>query len=156
MTWLALLLAATPVAADHVEVGALVTIPHVALRLSDREPLGAAISVPWTLKLVAASPRPFLHHWLLVEPGVVIAKEVAFRGRFGFRLTGELTSWLNVGAGFGVSIDVPTAGVAIAPSPEVMVRVGSGPTGYGVAFARLEPQLDHSVVGYVGVGYAFW
>lgn len=156
MTWLALLLAATPVASDHVEAGALIAIPHVALRVSDREPLGGAVSLPWTLRLVTAPPRPFVPRSLIIEPGVVFGKEVAFRGRLGFRWSWDPVSWLSAGVGFGIAGEFGAEELRVAPSPELVVRVGRGPIGYGALFGRLEPQLDGSVVGYVGLGYTFW
>lgn len=156
MTWLALVLAATPVAADHVEAGPIVAIPHVAVRISDREPIGAAISLPWALKLVSVERKSFAPNWMLIEPGVVIGRETAFRGRLGFRWTWAVTSWLEAGVGFGIAGEFFTKTIRVAPSPEVSVRLGKGPAGFGALFARIEPQLDGSAVGYVGIGYAFW
>ena len=140
----------------RVEAGAIVAIPHVAVRISDREPIGAAISLPWALKLVSVERKPFVPNWMIIEPGVVIGRETAFRGRLGFRWTWALTSWLEAGVGFGIAGDFLLKAIRVAASPEVVVRIGKGPVGYGALFARLEPQLDGSVAGYIGVGYAFW
>ena len=156
MIWVAFVLAATPVATDHVEAGPIIAIPHVAVRISDREEIGAAISLPWSLKLVSVERKPFVPNWMIIEPGVVIGREVAFRGRLGFRWTWALTSWLETGVGFGIAGDFLVKAIRVAPSPEIVVRIGKGPVGYAALFGRLEPQLDGSAVGYVGVGYAFW
>ncbi len=156
MTLLAvLLLAATPAPHDHFEPGAIFSIPHVAVQFSEREQLGFIVTLPWAIRMKTPSDKPFMPRVFVVEGGVLIAKETAFKGRVGLRWLYPITSWLEAGAGFGLTGELGTTAL-MASSFEVLARFGSGPIGYGTIFGRSELRLDGSSAWIAGLGFAFW
>lgn len=152
---LALITCATPANTAGLDPGAVVTLPpHVGVVLGTRDPIGVAVFLPWVLKLVPEGefPRPTQ---LVVELGAVFRATSAFTARVALRWLYETVPWLALGGGLGGGFE---AGLEIRPgtSIELVARLGTGPTGFGMITTRGELRMDGSLTWLVSAGATYW
>lgn len=149
---LALLTSASP----RLEPGSILTLPpHVGVVLSNSEPIGVALFLPWVLRLNGDDAPGFGPNQLVVEAGAVFREQISFSGRLALRFLRSLRGWLAIGGGVGMGVE---AGPMVRPvtSLELVVRLGKGPTGFGLISTRGELRVDGSTAFLIAAGATYW
>lgn len=153
---LVLITSATPANPAGLDPGAVVGIPpHVGVVLSTTESPGLALFLPWVLQFVPAGGGVFRPTHLVVEAGVVFRAETSFTTRVALRWQRQALPWLALGAGLGGGFE---SGTLFRPgtSVELVARLGTGPTGFGMLTTRGELRMDGSLTWLVALGAAYW
>ena len=152
---LLLLLGATPAPHDHVEPGAIISLPHVGVVLSPTDAPGVAVFLPWVLKLVSDEPQAGRPSQLVIEAGAVIRAVSSFTFRVALRWLRDPLPWLAVGGGVGMGLEVGTLSRPVT-SAELVARFGTGPLYFWTVTARAELRLDGTSAWVLAVGRSYW
>lgn len=151
-----LLLALISSSAPVLDPGAVLSVPpHVGIVLSPSETLGVALFLPWVLKVAQEEGAVLRPSQLVVELGAVFRAATSFTARAALRWLREAGSWLALGGGLGMGLDVGKE-VREVSSVEVVARLGPGPVGYGLVTGRFELRMDGTTAWMLALGGTYW
>ncbi len=152
----AAIVAATPATSTSFAAGPLLVIPpQIGITVSDTGTIGAVIAFPWTFKLVSEHDALFRPALVLLEPAFFIRSKTVFHLRGAFRWLYQTLPWVALGGGLGFGAEF---GELVQPdsSLEFVVRIGPGPTGFGMLAARMDSRLDGTTAWVLTVGGVYW
>lgn len=151
-----LLLALLTSSAPPLELGSIVAVPpHLGVVLSASESPGVALFLPWVLKLSPDDGGVFRPSHLVIEPGVVFRAATSFTARLALRWLRSPLTWLALGGGLGMGLEVGAA-VREVSSFELVARLGKGPIGFAMVTARVELRMDGTVAWLFALGGTYW
>lgn len=148
--------AAVPAASDHVEAGAIISLPPlVGVVLSPTDKPGVSIYASWVLKLVSEEPRFLRPTQVVIEPGVVIRATTSFTFRTALRWMREPLPWLSLGGGVGMGLEA-AAQTRPVISAELVARLGTGPLYFWLVTTRAELRMDGTTAWMLSAGRTYW
>ena len=157
MTALLLALITSSAPDAGLEIGSIVAVPpHLGVVLSASEQPGVALFLAWVLKLTPDGDGGFLRpSQVVIEPGVVFRATASFTARLALRWLRSPLSWLALGGGLGMGIEV-SAAVREVSSLELVARLGKGPIGFAMVTARFELRMDATTAWMFALGGTYW
>ena len=136
--------------------GAVLSVPpHVGVVLSATDKPGVALFLPFVVKVAPEDGAVLRPTHLVLEVGAVFRAATSFTARASLRWMRAVGSWLLLGGGLGMGVDV-AAEVREVSSLELVARLGIGPIGFGLVTTRLEVRMDGTTAWLFALGGTYW